>query len=379
MRYLLLLITATLFVAGCKKKEEPIYRTCFTDEHCEELEKNDPVYKQHRIDVKEYFEKTGTEDKGCTEQLIIPLAFHFTDSILDPDKDRACIEELVRQQIKTLNEDFSAQNDDYQKWLDVKHLFPNTKSRPSCISFVVANKNHPNHILNYKLSDGQPLITIGEYPKGQTGHGYFKGYLNVWVYELKQSNLLGWASLPMRGNGDGTVLNSFAFGGTGSCKTISTASTLDKGRTLVHEISHNLNTMHTHQDGCNGKGDGLDDTPACEVSFLCPKNNFQTCESLDLHQNYMSYSNDECMFMFSAQQAYRMEEYTRKYLQHVLEKGKQVYEGENPEVPAVVEPPVVVVEDENNGINILAEIIKGDRIKHEYWIGKYPELKELIK
>lgn len=379
----------TLFLfAACQQQSYQV-RSCGTDYYCEKLEREDRNYYQHIQEVRAHFAKVGSVDKGCNNGIIIPLAFHFMDSVLT-EADRAGLERLVKEQVELLNKDFAAKNNDFSKWLDVNALYPDTKSRPSCISFQVATQNHPNNRLRRKLVNGQALITIGEFPKGQSGSGIFEGYLNVWVNELR-NGLLGYAPLGGRGIGDGVVIGSHAFGGTGSVKTVSSASTLDRGRTLQHEIGHYLFLYHTHQDDCEGDGDFIDDTPACTVNWGCPSINHATCNSRDLHQNYMSYSNDECMFMFSAHQQYRMEEYARTFLSKVIEKGKSVLSAAPADPPVVVIPPTTPPTDppptddpatpiDSTAIltNMLAEIIVGERQNHYRLYDKYDGLEALV-
>ena len=56
--------------------------------------------------------------------------------------------------------------------------------------------------------------------------------------------------------------------------------------------------------------DEVQDTPDQSDSYGgCPSLGAQTCGSADMHMNYMDYTDDLCMYMFSAGQASRMENY----------------------------------------------------------------------
>jgi hypothetical protein len=82
----------------------------------------------------------------------------------------------------------------------------------------------------------------------------------------------------------------------------------DEGDLLVHEAGHWLNLEHTFYGQCNRTGDFVDDTPPQKwASSGCPVGN-DTCPApgLDPIHNYMDYSDDSCIFEFTAGQAQRM-------------------------------------------------------------------------
>lgn len=89
----------------------------------------------------------------------------------------------------------------------------------------------------------------------------------------------------------------------------------DQGRTLVHELGHYFGLRHIwgdalpfFGDGCD-EDDGLTDTPnaAAADNFLCNLE-ANTCEDEpvdfpDMIENYMDYSPDACMNLFTQEQA----------------------------------------------------------------------------
>ena len=126
-------------------------------------------------------------------------------------------------------------------------------------------------------------------------------YLNIWVAPL-QSGLLGYAQFPGGpANTDGVVITSTAFGRLGSA-----VSPSDLGRTATHEVGHWLNLRHIWGDGPCGTDDSVADTPSSDApNYGCTLTHV-SCGSLDMVQNYMDYSDDACMNLFTAGQKQRM-------------------------------------------------------------------------
>lgn len=91
-----------------------------------------------------------------------------------------------------------------------------------------------------------------------------------------------------------------------------TARPYNLGDTVVHETGHWLGLLHTFQDGCDSYNDGVEDTPRQrEENFrclndenLCP---LQLLDGLyDPAVNFMNYTWDTCMRLFTAGQHVRL-------------------------------------------------------------------------
>ena len=86
------------------------------------------------------------------------------------------------------------------------------------------------------------------------------------------------------------------------------ASPYDKGRTATHEIGHWMNLRHIWGDATCGS-DLVNDTPTHDnANYGCPAPGHKsTCTGtpVEMTMNYMDYTDDACMYMFSAGQKAR--------------------------------------------------------------------------
>jgi hypothetical protein len=127
-------------------------------------------------------------------------------------------------------------------------------------------------------------------------------YLNIWVCPM--GRLLGYSSAPGgAADRDGIVINCTAFG------TIGMSAPFDKGRTAVHEIGHWLGLRHIWGDTYCGD-DEIGDTPKqSNYTAGCPSGMRTSCSNSatgDMYMNYMDYTNDACINLFTNGQRDRM-------------------------------------------------------------------------
>lgn len=154
-------------------------------------------------------------------------------------------------------------------------------------------------------------------------------YLNIWVTDsdINNVNLLGYATFPPLANlnGLGNVFGTSTTDGFWCyAKAFGSATTFtpnvyyngyNRGRTCTHEIGHWLGLRHIWGDGnCSNATDMCADTPPGSASnFGAPtyphKPNVCAGNSPDgeMFMNFMDYTNDPAKYMFTADQATRVQ------------------------------------------------------------------------
>ncbi|TYB76051.1 T9SS type A sorting domain-containing protein [Bizionia gelidisalsuginis] len=138
-------------------------------------------------------------------------------------------------------------------------------------------------------------------------------YMNMWSskYVGALGGILGFAQFP-GGNPttDGVSANYTTFGSSDydTNNDFALNAPYDKGRTMTHEVGHYLGLYHTFQGGCNGVGDEVSDTPPVAApNYGCPTG-IDSCNNgtLDMVENYMDYTDDLCMNIYTIDQKARV-------------------------------------------------------------------------
>ncbi len=279
-------------------------RTCGTVEFNEMQMKLHPEFRENRKRIEEFTKNYEYNDNSLTAT--IPVVVH----VIYNTQQQNISEAQILSQIVVLNQDYARLNaDTSQTPGPFKSLGANTQ-----IQFCLA-KRDPNGNATTGITRTQTSITQfpPEDPRifstAQGGEDIWdrNRYLNIYVCNLG-GGLLGYAQFPGGPDStDGAVILYTAFGTTGTV-----SPPYDKGRTTTHEVGHWFNLIHIWGDEPNcAQDDEVADTPLQGTSSSgCPTFPFtDACSPANpgiMFMNYMDYSNDECMNLFTMGQSVRM-------------------------------------------------------------------------
>lgn len=151
-------------------------------------------------------------------------------------------------------------------------------------------------------------------------------YMNMWSVNFTDGTLLGYAQFPesslgglstaaQSANTDGVVAG-YRFFGSSDLATGNFQAPFDKGRTMTHEVGHFLGLRHIWGDtatcpatNTTADKDYVADTPAAAAAnYNCPTgtNSCPSNPGNDMIENYMDYTDDACMNLFTVGQAARI-------------------------------------------------------------------------
>ncbi len=219
---------------------------------------------------------------------------------------------LVQSQIRVLNEDYAHLNADTT---DTPEPFKNL-GEDSGIRFVLANRdpqgNVTGGVIRKYVSSGSFLFGNSMKFDSLGGSDQWDPdrYLNIWVCNL-EGTVLGYATLPGTANPgeDGVVIAARAFGKY----SYDPSGKYNLGRTTTHEVGHWFNLYHIWGDDggdCSGS-DYVSDTPNQDnYTFGCPDFPQKSCGNGpdgNMFVNFMDYTDDRCMNLFTKGQNQRMQ------------------------------------------------------------------------
>ncbi|MGE4017179.1 MAG: M43 family zinc metalloprotease [Cyclobacteriaceae bacterium] len=258
----------------------------------------------------------GTQRTQSTTYTI-PVVFHVihngaSDPTNIPDTQ-------IQSQINVLNKDFKRLNADAANTPAIFQAVAGSID----IEFVLAKQTPeglPTNGINrvqgtktsWRLSDDATMKALSYWPS--------EDYLNIWVINLVDpSNLVGYAQFPVSALPgledssndaltDGVVLHYEVVGSVDD-GTFNLENNFNKGRTATHEVGHFLGLRHIWGDGggCSST-DYVDDTPIQSGSTTgCPTHPQTSCSNTKMFQNYMDYTNDACMNLYTMGQVARMD------------------------------------------------------------------------
>ena len=304
----------------------------FSQDRCGTVEYTKKLYEQNRLrENKQQFEEwlkdriearrirlDAQKREAVTYQL--PVVVHVIHNGETVGTGSNISDEQIISQIHVLNEDFQRLNDDASNTpaeflpvagsLDLEFVLAKQTPEGLPTTGIVRVQGTKSQ---WSINDNYELKSISYWPA--------EDYLNIWVTTLG-SSFVGFAQFPVSdlpglensSNNrltDGIVIHYDAFG-TIEEGPFDLDPQYNKGRTTTHEIGHFLGLHHiwgddeSDPDKCSGT-DHVDDTPN---QFLntngCPSDPRTSCDSNDMYMNYLDYTNDACMNLFTEGQIARI-------------------------------------------------------------------------
>lgn len=334
----LLSVLALAPPAAGQTQPVPPHRTCATEEVNsriqEELKRLNPGYNTARStnSAPAYTLRTGATNVTYTLPVIVHV-IHNGEAVGTGYNINAL---QIKSQLDVLNEDYRNTNADgaltpsvYQPVrADMEVQFVPAKYDPNGNLLAEPGIDRVNR--NTKGFTAPPYGTAA----GNTAYidntikpaTYWdpSRYINIWVMDIN-GGILGYAQFPNNTAGlgglntsgglastDGVVISYVAYGsrakypsgnyGTGT-------NPYDKGRTLSHELGHWFSLRHIWGDGACAT-DYCADTPTQQAAnFGCVTFPHVTCSNVtgDMSMNYMDYSDDACLYMFTQAQKARLQ------------------------------------------------------------------------
>ncbi len=308
------------------------------------------IMREHYPELQQAFENTfegcraeaTRKTSGVSERsvLTIPVVIHVVWKNLEENLH----DSILLDQIAVLNEDYNRLNADTG---NLRAIFQ-AVAGDAQIRFELDEIRRVQTNADFRLNilGGEILANLKSTAQGRSDAKDPTRYLNIWICRIQPVTILGiplgqvlgfafppnnlpnWpanSGAPSLGQ-DGVVLDFRTIGrnnpnpmpnpgGSGNLAI--------RGRTATHEVGHYLGLRHIWGDGgllglpndCN-QSDGIDDTPFvnAQSSFDCNKSR-NTCVKVEPHygmdmpdlvENYMDYSSETCMNMFTKGQVNHM-------------------------------------------------------------------------
>ena len=278
--------------SGISQTESTTLRNCATQEVLEAQLKEDPTLALRMNEIEAFTKEAILTKRLVNGKIVIPVVLN----VLYRTSAENISDSQIQSQINVLNKDYTATNSDFS-------------STPAEFAPVAANIGITFELVKIirksttKTSWGT-RDAMKSSKKGGIDPTTPSTTLNIWACKIG-NGILGYAQFPGGSLAtDGVVIDSKYFG-----LSANDSYPYNLGRTATHEVGHWMNLRHIWGDSSCGN-DLVNDTPVAKtsnfgvpaypyVSLCLPTHNEMT-------MNYMDYTDDRGMYMFTNGQKTRM-------------------------------------------------------------------------
>ncbi|MDN3677333.1 zinc metalloprotease [Flavobacterium paronense] len=300
MKKICLSMATMLVLFSCQKEDDTTNtpkasrRICASQEVLERQLNENPELAVKMAQIESFTENAVLSNRLVNGKIEIPVVVNVLYRTTAENISLA----LIQSQIDVLNKDFNALNSDYNS---VPALFSGVKANVG-ISFVLDQViRKATTKTSWGTNDAMKKTSKGGLaPTSPTTK------LNLWSCTIG-GGILGYAQFPGGASAtDGVVIDPLYFGVTSNS---SSSYPYNLGRTATHEVGHWLNLRHIWGDATCGN-DLVSDTPSHNAAnYGVPTYpHYSTCTGtpVEMTMNYMDYTDDRGMYMFSAGQKARI-------------------------------------------------------------------------
>ena len=267
-------------------------KSCATDEVLKSQLAADPTLALRMNQIEAFTENAIATGRIVNGKIQIPVVVNVLYRTTAENISTA----QIQSQIDILNEDFNALNSDFNS---VPAAFSGVKANVG-ISFVLeAIYRKATTKTSWGTSDAMKSTSTGGINATSP-----TTKMNLWVCTIG-GGTLGYAQFPGGASStDGIAIDSKYIGDIGTA-----AAPFNLGRTATHEVGHWMNLRHIWGDA-NCGSDFVTDTPTHNTANygVLAYPHYSTCSGnpIEMTMNYMDYTDDRGMYMFSNGQKSRM-------------------------------------------------------------------------
>lgn len=328
--------TSEAQTSGAQMPNEPIIHRCGSVELERLLQQRNPARLRQALELNRLIDQKLATDKSARAvadttifriPVVVHVIHHNAAASVGGTGNGNISDAQIASQIQVLNEDYRRKpgTNGYNTspiGADARIEFFLARTDPSGNQTTGITRNYYADKATFDVeNDGMLLSQIAYWPSDQ--------YLNIWVTNLlddpsnRSNGFIGYTQFPTAADTlkgldvavdariDGSIIDYRVFGRNTGAVSLSLYLL---GRTVTHEIGHWLGLIHPWGDGGGCNDDYVADTPlTADQSGSAPtscRQTYSTCiagkQTRDLIENYMMYSPDVCMNMFTAGQVARL-------------------------------------------------------------------------